>query len=274
MSDVKLVGILNVTPDSFSDGGLYQAPADAIQHADDMFSEGAWWVDVGAESTRPGAVPISPASEWERLAPVLSVLIPRYAGRICVDSYHPETHRRAAELGKFIVNDVTGFNNVDMVDTASELYKNGSVVKAIASNLPFRFGANIQKAHQEKHQAVTDARIVRKELLLRKKELMQAGIAPEDIIADPGIGFGKTRPLNWQLLHFAKVIHETDPSIAVMIGYSRKSFLGFHPGSDIKYPFGDKIRLSDEANLEAGKTAVNAGAAYLRVHDVGLYRNL
>src|SRR4051812_25017759 len=107
---VKLVGILNVTPDSFSDGNLFIEPDKAISQAEKLFKDGASLVDVGAESTRPGAEPISFETEWRRLEPVLKALVKRFPGQLSVDTYHPETAERALVLGDVIINDVTGMN--------------------------------------------------------------------------------------------------------------------------------------------------------------------
>src|SRR5581483_1275463 len=106
---VSLVGILNVTPDSFSDGGRFLRPELAIAHAQAMLEDGASLIDVGAESTRPHAIPLKADEEWQRLESTLTVLLHEYPGMISLDSYHPETVRRAFRIGPVIVNDITGF---------------------------------------------------------------------------------------------------------------------------------------------------------------------
>ena len=97
---VSLVGVLNVTPDSFSDGGQFFDGSAAREHAEKLFADGARIVDVGAESTRPGASPLMPEQEWQRLEPVLSALLPRYTGKLSVDTYHPETAKKALNIGE------------------------------------------------------------------------------------------------------------------------------------------------------------------------------
>ncbi len=241
----QLVGILNVTPDSFSDGGEFTTPEAALAQAEKMFSDGAAIVDVGGESTNPRSTPITPEDEWMRIKDVLSVLITKYPGKISLDSHHPETLRKAAKLGPFIINDVTGFNNPEMVKVAAELQ-----LPAIVSNLPARFGTDIATAHAS-HEPLTTVQEVKAELLNREAELIEAGVKPENIILDPGIGFGKSMELNAQLVEFAREL----PGTPVMIGYSRKRFLG-------------ENRMDIEPNLEAGRKAIAAGADYLRVHDV------
>jgi dihydropteroate synthase len=237
----ELVGILNVTPDSFSDGGLWNEPQAAIQHAAQLFEDGAALIDVGAESTRPHATPLSDAEEWQRLEPILRVLIPRYPGQISLDSYHPATIKKAFEIGRVIVNDITGLNNPEMIATVCQLG-----ARVIVSHLP---DMGIQQAHQS--QPVRTVTQVKTELLQKAAALERNGLPAKNIILDPGIGFGKTMELNRKLLEFAECVPEYD----VMIGYSRKRFLG------------DK-RMELGPNIAAGRIAIAHGAKYLRVHDV------
>lgn len=245
MSRVELVGILNLTPDSFSEDGFNNAPQAALDHAEELFNTGATYVDVGAESTRPGATRLIASEEWARLEPVLPELIRNYPDHISLDTYHPETVERAAEAaGRFIINDVTGFNNQGMVQVAAELG-----LTCIVSHLPESAGMDIQAAHREK--SVDSINQVHEELMVKLAKLMNAGLYKDQIILDPGIGFGKTPELNWQLLEFARLT----PDVDVMIGYSRKRFLG-------------ENRMEIGPNLEAGQIAVAAGTRFLRVHDV------
>lgn len=244
----ELVGILNITPDSFSDGGLFKDPSAAIQQADRLFHEGASIVDVGAESTRPNALPLTPQQEWKRLEPVLKVLLVKYPDKISLDSYHPETIIRAFQIGPVIVNDVTGLNNPAMVEVITKL----KPPKVIISYLP---DMPIQEAHRL--IPVSDIEQVRDDLLNKAHLLESKGIKRAQIILDPGIGFGKTTSLNKQLLSFAEQV----PDYSVMVGYSRKRFLGEH-------------RMELEPNLEAGGIASKHGATYLRVHDVAGHKKL
>ncbi len=238
---MKLVGILNVTSDSFSDGGAYLKPERAIAHAAQLFRDGAALVDVGAESTRPHAIALTPDQEWQRLEPVLTTLLAQYPGKISLDSYHPETIRRAFAIGPVIINDVTGGTNPEMLDLAVKL--NATI---ILSHLP---DMTIQEAHVQ--VPVTTVKQVKDELLATAALLESKGLHSEQIILDPGIGFGKSMELNQRLLTFAEEV----PGYAVMIGYSRKRFLG-------------ENRMELEPNIAAGKIAIAHGAAYLRVHDV------
>ena len=243
----KLVGILNITPDSFSDGGLFVEPHKAVERATQLFTDGAALIDIGAESTRPGALPLSDEEEWQRLAPVIKVLISRYPEKISLDSYHPSTVKKAFELGPVIVNDVTGLNNPEMLHFVC--VRKPTV---IISHLP---NMDIQQAHADK--PVATLRQVKDELLHKAALLEGKGFPREHIILDPGIGFGKTKELNEQLLTFAEHV----PAYKVMVGYSRKGFLGKH-------------RMQLGPNLKAGRIAVAHGAAYLRVHDVAGHASL
>jgi dihydropteroate synthase len=243
----QLVGILNLTPDSFSDGGQYNTTEVALRRAAQLFSDGASLVDVGAESTRPGATPLSDAEEWARLEPVLLPLMEEYPGALSLDTYHPETARRALEQGKVIINDVTGMTDPQMVRVVAD-YGAACIVSHLAAT-------DVQAAHRG--ELIDDAGVVVADLLTRVTALTAAGLPVEQIILDPGIGFGKTPRLNEELLSFAKHM----PDFQVMIGYSRKRFLG-----------DDRMQLAP--NLEAGRVAIAAGAAYLRVHDVAGHQQL
>lgn len=246
----KLVGILNITPDSFSDGGQFNGIDAATQRAEELFGIGIAFLDVGAESTRPNATPLSWYEEVDRLREFIAVVKER-GWLISIDTHRPETAAWVcAQLPAVILNDVTGFTDPHMVKVAVESQK-----RIIVSHLPHNVGADIQKAHEQKQVDSLD-QVVR-ELRERIDSLVSEGVQPENIIADPGIGFGKTPELNWELLDFAA----TMPEYPVMIGYSRKRFLGEH-------------RMDPDPNIEAGQRAIDAGAAYLRVHDVAAHHEL
>ena len=243
----ELVGILNVTPDSFSDGGLYEKPEGALRHADEMFAQGAAMVDVGAESTAPNSPEINSTEEWRRLESILPRLLERYPGRLSLDTRHPETAERALQLseGEVIINDMTSMTNPAMVKVVADYG-----ARCIIGHIP---GNDVHASHEE--DKIDDIDQVKEDLLERADRLVAAGHRPDKIILDPGIGFGKTRELNWELLKFA----EQAPNHEVMIGYSKKRFLG---------PY----RMNLATNLAAGRIAIAAGAAYLRVHDVADHR--
>jgi dihydropteroate synthase len=249
MNKTQIMGIVNVTPDSFSDGNTYFAPTAAIQHVEELFRQGAALVDIGAESTRPHATPLTPDEEWERLEPVLAYVLPKYTGQISIDSRHPETIARVAQVfgPHFTVNDVTGFNDPEMIKITAQ-----HGLHCIVSHLPSQVGTDIQAAHTG--PLVNDIEIVKSELLTRHAELVDAGIPAAHILLDPGIGFGKTPELNTQLLKFPALL----PDYPVLLGYSRKRFLGDN-------------RFDIEVNLAAARVAIDAGAAFLRVHDAAAH---
>ena len=236
--NVKLFGILNVTPDSFSDGGLFFNTEKALEHAKQLFVDGADYIDVGGESTRPNASSITPEKEWGRVGEIVEALIQKYPGKVSLDTRNVETAEKFLALGGTILNDVSGFQNPAMRELAPKFKK------IIVMHFP---GKTVEEVHKQQIDSVDQ---VREELLKRKKELIQAGVKAENIILDPGIGFGKTMECNRALLKFAEIL----PEESVLIGHSRKRFLGEH-------------RFDVDCNREAGKIAIAAGAEYLRVHD-------
>ena len=254
-NEVKLVGILNITPDSFSDGGLYFSPEKALAQAKRLFRDGAAIIDVGAESTNPTSQPLSPQDEWDRLRPVLGTLCTLYPKAISVDTHHASTAEHALRVGATYINDVTMFRDPAMVKLAGTAKNNAHFIVSHLSPL----AATLADAHKYTPTSTMDQ--VRDELLAKQSELVSWGVPLENIILDPGIGFGKSSAnnwaLNWQLLKFAEEV----PGSPVMIGHSRKRFLGEH-------------RMELDINIEAARIAIDAGAQYLRVHDVKAHRDL
>ena len=244
---VQLVGILNITPDSFSDGGLFTDPKLAIKHANQMFADGASLIDIGAESTRPGSKKLRPDEEWQRLEPILHPLLERYPNQLSIDTYHPETAEKVLSMAPCLINDVTGLGDDKMLDVIVKYH-----ATYIVCHLPAK---DVQIAHSG--ILLDDIHEVVASLMTKYEVLRAAGLSSDQIILDPGIGFGKTPELNYKLLRFAELV----PKHKVMIGYSRKRFLG-------------ENRMELAANLEAGRIAIAAGAAYIRVHDVAGHRQL
>ncbi len=242
----ELMGIVNVTPDSFSDGGENYDAAKAMEHAEQLFLDGATYVDIGGESTRPGATPVDSDEEWRRVETVLGELIPRFPGRISFDTYHPENVRRATGFGAFIINDVTGMTNPLMLSAVGAA-RQQTAIKVIASHLPKNYA--IQTAHKVK--PIAELKEIVLDLRSIAQDLEMHGFKKEDIILDPGIGFGKTPDANWLALEIGIYI----PEYTTLIGYSRKRFLG-------------DDRMSIEKNIAAARIALQAGAQILRVHDV------
>lgn len=256
MSMTKIFGILNITPDSFSDGGRYLDPLEALKQAQKLIQAGADYIDVGAQSTRPGAKMIDWKEEWERLEPILEKLIQAYPGKISLDTFRAEIAEKFIELGGTILNDVTGFQDPKMREVAKKLFLQPLNISSSCPASPVVIinhfpGRTVEEVHEQKMSSIKK---VKEDLLERKQKLIQEGIPAQAIILDPGIGFGKTVELNRKLLEFAKEL----PEEKILIGHSRKRFLG-------------ENRFDPSVNLAAGKKALEAGAAFLRVHELDGY---
>lgn len=241
---VKLLGVLNITPDSFSDGGLYTNTDTALAYATQLFANGATWVDVGAESTKPGAVAITPDEEWARLEPILPVLLQKYPGRISLDTRHPETAQRFCAAGGTVINDVSGGINPNMLRVAAE-----QSATIILNHFP---AADPTAVHSVEIDSLAQ---VLSDLNCMYHTAVEAGIAEDKIILDPGIGFGKTMRLNWQLLTVPSILKTKQ----ILIGHSKKRFMG-------------DTRFEPEMNQLVAKMAAQMGAAWLRVHDPAWYQ--
>ncbi len=240
---VKIFGILNITPDSFSDGGEFFDSEKALLQAEKLFADGADFIDVGGESTRPNARTLEMEEEWGRVKNILKVLVEKFPGKISLDSRNWQTAEKFCELGGTILNDVSGFQDKKMMKIAKK-FKTLNIV----NHFP---GKTIDAVHE---QEISSIEKVKKDLLEKAQEMINMGILKENIILDPGIGFGKTMELNKKLLKFAEEV----PDFKVMIGHSKKRFLG-------------EKRLEKKINVEAGEIANNSGAWCLRVHDGDWY---
>jgi dihydropteroate synthase len=247
------MGILNVTPDSFSDGGQYQAVEAAISRAAEMLSEGASIVDVGGESTRPGAEPVSAAAERDRVLPVVEALADRFPDALLsVDTYKPEVARPALEAGAHLINDVTGLRHrPEMAEVAAE----AGVPLVIMHSAGEPGDLTSPRAYDDVVAEVRDA-------LTRAVETAEeAGVS--SIVVDPGFGFGKSHRQNLRL------INEIDELLAldrpVLMGVSRKSTIGATLGTEnAPAPVEDRLFGS----LGATAVGVMRGATLVRTHDV------
>ncbi|HVY58352.1 MAG TPA: dihydropteroate synthase [Xanthobacteraceae bacterium] len=237
-----IMGVLNVTPDSFSDGGLFQDVPAAVTQAQSMAAAGCDIVDVGGESTRPGAVPVSAADELARIEPVLEELATSLNVPVSVDTYKAEVAARAARMGAVLVNDVWGLQkDPAMADTIAET----ECALVIMHN---------RVARDEAVDILADIRrFFDRSLALAEK----AGIPRGRIILDPGIGFGKTSRQN--LAAVAGLAALRSYGLPILVGVSRKGFLGSLTGGTEKGFAG---------TLAAALAAVANGAAIVRVHDV------
>jgi dihydropteroate synthase len=245
----KTMGVVNVTPDSFSDGGDYLAPDDAVARAEVLLREGADVIDIGAESTRPGATPTSPEVEWARLAPVLSALHDRVERPISVDTRHAEVARKAVDAGADWVNDVSGLRDAAMRRVVADTGAAAVVMHMRGDPGTMQSDTRYGDVRDEVFGWLADATAT----------AMADGIGPDRLVIDPGLGFGKTAEQNFELLGHVGELRSL--GFPVMVGASRKSFLGAASGSE-----GAKDRK--DASVAAAVLAAMRGAEIVRVHDV------
>lgn len=245
-----IMGILNVTPDSFSDGGLYTTVDGAIEHAEKLVAAGANLIDVGGESTRPGAARVDSLEEKSRVLPVISELVARGIP-VSIDTMSSATAEAAVEAGVTMINDVSG-----------GLADKGMRRVAAESGLDFiAMHWRGQSASMDQLAQYTDVvRTVREELKHRIAELIVAGVKPRRIIIDPGLGFAKNAQHNWQLL--GRLDELVGLGHRVLIGASRKRFLA--PLLPQDAPTSDR----DQPTAVISALAAESGAWGVRVHDV------
>ncbi len=248
LSRCHVMGILNVTPDSFSDGGQFNRPDAALARARQMVADGATFIDIGGESTRPGATPVSVQEELDRVCPVVEAAARELDAVISVDTSAPEVMAETAKLGAGLINDVRALQR----DGAPEVAAQASIPVCIM---------HIQ-GEPDTMQDRPDYRNVRREVSAFLTERMRvaelAGIRPENILLDPGFGFGKSLEHNLQLLACLEQMHILGHPL--LVGVSRKSMLGHITGRDVNE------RLP--ASVAAATIAAMKGASIIRVHDV------
>lgn len=247
-----VMGILNVTPDSFSDGGLFLSPEDALRQAESMVAEGADIIDVGGESTRPGSRSVSEADEIQRVLPVIEAITAAFDVPVSVDTTRSAVAVSAISTGAEIVNDISGLR-----------------FDASVADIVSRSGAGLVLMHSRGESATMHSQPPVEDVISEVIEGLKAsiatarshGVADKHIVVDPGIGFGKTAEQNLELLaKLDRIVAEFD-RFPVLVGASRKSFLG---------------KLLDDApvdkrlagSLAAAIAAVQRGAKVVRVHDV------
>ena len=239
-----IMGVINVTPDSFSDGGKFSAFDSALAHAEKLLSEGADILDVGGESTRPNASPVDEEEEKRRILPLISALAKRHPALISVDTMKSEVARAALEEGANILNDVWGFQrDLQMASVAAK------------ANCPVVLMHN-RKVIEPHGNIILDVIA----FLRRSIEIaVENGVARENIILDPGFGFGKTPEQNLQLVHSLSALKVF--GLPILLGVSRKSTLGLVTKQPVP-----SDRLA--ASLAAAVIGVQNGADIIRVHDV------
>jgi dihydropteroate synthase len=242
-----VMGIVNVTTDSFSDGGKFLDADKAVAAAQALVAEGADIVDIGAESTRPGSLPVAEALEWQRLEPVLRALATLDCP-VSVDTRHPSVMRRAIEAGASIINDVAGFRTPEAVAAVA-----GSDVGLVVMHMKGEPRTMQDAPHYD--DVVAEVQ----DFLAAQRDLLQSrGVARQRIALDPGFGFGKSLEHNVTLL--AGLGRINDLGCAVLVGMSRKSMVG----KLTRLPIDQRLGSS----IAAALAAVARGAHIVRVHDV------
>jgi dihydropteroate synthase len=242
-----LMGILNVTPDSFSDGGKFNSTEDAVNYAIKMVDEGADIIDVGGESTRPGSTQISVDEELKRVLPVIEQLVKQTNVPISIDTYKSDVAELALNAGAQIVNDISGLHfDPKMASVVAKL--NGSLVVMHIKGTP-----RTMQANPEYNNLITEV----KSYLENSVNLAVSG-GVKQIIVDPGIGFGKTVEHNLEIIKQLRVF--SDLGYPIMTGPSRKSFIGKILNVDMD----DRL----EGTAAAVAACVMNGASIVRVHDV------
>ncbi|MAO99820.1 MAG: dihydropteroate synthase [Euryarchaeota archaeon] len=243
-----VMGILNVTPDSFYDGGLHFDLADTQKRVDAMVKEGVEIIDIGGESTRPGSKPVTIDEELDRVIPAIKYIAKNYDIPISIDTQKSEVAKKAVEAGAHIVNDVGGLRNDNMISVVSEM--NVPVIMMHMQGTP----ENMQKNPQY-GDVVED---IKKWLEERISAAGKAGIKRSNIIVDPGIGFGKNLKHNLELL--GRLNEFKGMAGGLLLGASRKSFIAMMTGNEE----GDRL----SGSLSAAIMGVTGGVDILRVHDV------
>ena len=249
-----VIGVLNVTPDSFSDGGRFTSLDDAVAHGWRLADDGADLVDVGGESTRPGADRVDAAEEERRVIPVIEALVANGV-RVSIDTYRAVVAERALAAGASVVNDVSGgLGDPDMA----------AVVRAAGCPWILMHWRGHSRRMQDLAHYVDVVDDVRRELAERVEAANQAGISSDRIVIDPGLGFAKTAEHNWALLAHLDVL--VGFGLPVLIGASRKSFLG----RVLADPAGTPRPVDEREAATVALTAYAAtqGAWGVRVHDV------
>jgi dihydropteroate synthase len=250
LTDPKVMGVLNITPDSFSDGGRYVSVESALRQTELMIKEGATFIDVGGESTRPGASPVSEIEELERVCPVVEAIASRFNTIISIDTSTPQVMREGVKLGAQMINDIRSLERKESLQVVADL------------NIPVCL-MHMQGSPQtmQLNPSYTDiVKQVKAFFINQLSRAVAAGITRENLIIDPGFGFGKRLDHNLELLKSLDSFSAFN--LPVLVGVSRKSMLGAVTGREVDE------RLA--ASLAAATIAVYNGAQIIRAHDVAV----
>lgn len=248
LSRPQVMGILNVTPDSFSDGGKHQALDLALFSAEQMLQDGAAIIDIGGESTRPGAAAVSLDEELQRVVPLISAIRQRFDCVISIDTSKAAVMSAAVQAGADMINDVRALQEPDALSVAASLGVPVCIMHMQGAPRTMQQSPQYEDVVQEVYQFLLD----------RALACQQAGIIASQIILDPGFGFGKTLAHNYQLL--AALAQFVASGYPVLAGMSRKSMIG----QLLDVPISERL----SGSLACATLAAYAGAQIIRVHDV------
>lgn len=237
-----IMGILNVTPDSFSDGGKYNHLDAALFHAEEMLRDGADIIDIGGESTRPGHTVITDQEEISRVVPVIEAVKSRFDVPVSIDTYKGAVAEAALKAGTDLVNDIWGFKHDKKVADLTAQYKAACCLM------------------HNRHKAVYDDFLsdLVKDMEECIKIAREAGVSDDRIILDPGVGFGKTYEMNLEAIHHVDVLHQL--GFPILLGTSRKSVIGL----TLDLPADQRV----EGTVATTVIGVMKGCAFVRVHDI------
>lgn len=237
-----IMGILNVTPDSFSDGGKYNHLDAALFHAEEMLRDGADIIDIGGESTRPGHTVITDQEEISRVVPVIEAVKSRFDVPVSIDTYKGAVAEAALKAGADLVNDIWGFKHDKKVADLTAQYKAACCLM------------------HNRHEAVYDDFLndLVKDMEECIKIAREAGVSDDRIILDPGVGFGKTYEMNLEAIHHVDVLHQL--GFPILLGTSRKSVIGL----TLDLPADQRV----EGTVATTVIGVMKGCAFVRVHDI------
>lgn len=237
-----IMGILNVTPDSFSDGGRYNNLDNALKHTEQMIAEGADIIDVGGESTRPGHEVITDGEEISRVTPVIEAIKKNFDIPISIDTYKGAVTEAALQAGADLVNDIWGFKHDERVAKLTAQYNAACCLMHNRDNTLYE---NFQKDFLSDMKECIDI-------------AKRAGVSDDKIILDPGVGFGKTYEHNLEIINHVDTMHEL--GYPILLGTSRKSVIGL----TLDLPATDRV----EGTLATTVVGVMKGCSFVRVHDI------
>ncbi len=247
LSQPRIMGILNITPDSFSDGSRFNQLDRALFHAEKMMEEGAEIIDVGGESTRPGAIYVSEQEEMDRVVPVIELLAKKLDVMISIDTYKPAVMAASCQAGAHLINDIKALQEPNAIKIAAES-------NALICLMHMQGEPSSMQQHPVYQNVIDEVSIF---LNNRVSACLAAGISPDKLILDPGFGFGKTVEQNYELLGR---LNEMQLGYPLLIGVSRKSMIGNLLNRSVDE------RLA--GSIAAALYALAQGARIIRVHDV------